>query len=507
MITKVRNHPSQNEALLFERSSPGKKAYQLPDLDVPPADAAAALGAENVRAAIDGFPEVSEVEAIRHFTRLSTWNYAIDYGMYPLGSCTMKYNPRVNEVVARTEGLAWAHPYQPEALAQGCMETMARLEAILAEITGMDAVTLQPAAGAHGELTGILLIRALLEKRGNPRKKILVPDSAHGTNPATAAIAGYAVENIPSSATGLLDVSALERIVTSDVAALMVTNPNTLGIFEENIVRAAEILHAKGALLYMDGANMNALVGIARPGDFGVDALHLNLHKTFSTPHGGGGPGAGPVAVKKALEPFLPVPRLKRSGKKWAWNYNRKHSIGRVRAFYGNFGVLVRALAYILAHGGPGLRNATVDAVLNANYIRKRLEPYYHLPYVSPSMHEVVFSDAWQERDGVRTGDIAKRLIDYGFHPYTVSFPLIVHGALMIEPTETEGTLELDAFVDAMISIAKESQMDPQFVKGAPYSTRTSRVDEVTAARKPVLRWKGALRTGPDMSGPYPEPQ
>jgi glycine dehydrogenase subunit 2 len=490
MITKVRTHPSQNEALLFERSSPGKNAYQLPDLDVPPVDAAAALGAENVRGAIDGFPEVSEVEAIRHFTRLSTWNYAIDHGMYPLGSCTMKYNPRVNELVARTEGLAWAHPYQPEALAQGCMQIMARLEAILAEITGMDAVTLQPSAGAHGELTGILLIRALLEKRGDPRKKILVPDSAHGTNPATAAIAGYAVENIPSNAAGLLDVSALERIVTKDVAALMVTNPNTLGVFEENIVQAAEILHAKGAMLYMDGANMNALVGIARPGDFGVDALHLNLHKTFSTPHGGGGPGAGPVAVKKALEPFLPVPRLKRSGKKWAWDYNRKRSIGRVRAFYGNFGVLVRALAYILAHGGPGLRNATVDAVLNANYIRKGLEPYYDLPYASPSMHEVVFSDARQQPCGVRTGDIAKRLIDYGFHPYTVSFPLIVYGALMIEPTETEGVLELDAFIDAMISIAKEAETDPQFVKDAPYTTRTSRVDEVTAARKPVLRWK-----------------
>jgi glycine dehydrogenase subunit 2 len=490
MISKVRTHPSQNEALLFERSSPGKKAYQLPDLDVPPVDPSDALGAGNVRAEIPDFPEVSEVEAIRHFTRLSTWNYAIDHGMYPLGSCTMKYNPRVNELVARTEGLAWAHPYQPQALAQGCMEIMARLERTLAEISGMDAVTLQPAAGAHGELTGILLIRALLEKRGDPRKKILVPDSAHGTNPATAAIAGYAVENIRSNGAGLLDVGALERSVTADVAALMVTNPNTLGVFEENIARAAEILHAKGALLYMDGANMNALVGIARPGDFGVDALHLNLHKTFSTPHGGGGPGAGPVAVKKALEPFLPVPRLKRSGKQWAWDYKRKRSIGRVRAFYGSFGVLVRALAYILAHGGPGLRNATVDAVLNANYIRKRLEPYYDLPYPSPSMHEVVFSDARQEPNGVRTGDIAKRLIDYGFHPYTVSFPMIVHGALMIEPTETEGTAELDAFIDAMISIAKEVETDPHFVKGAPYTTRTSRVDEVAAARKPVLRWK-----------------
>ncbi len=490
MIEKVRPHLSQNEALLFERSSPGKKAYQLPELDVPPVDPAAALGAANVRSEIAGFPEVSEVEAIRHFTRLSTWNYAIDYGMYPLGSCTMKYNPRVNELVARTEGLAWAHPYQPEALSQGCMEVMARLEAALAEITGMDAVTLQPAAGAHGELTGILLMRALLEKRGNPRKKILIPDSAHGTNPATAAIAGYEVENIKSTATGVLDLAALEQLVTADVAGLMVTNPNTLGVFENNIIQVAEILHRKGALLYMDGANMNALVGIARPGDFGVDVMHLNLHKTFSTPHGGGGPGAGPVAVKKDLEPFLPTPRLRRAGKKWAWDYKRKHSIGRVRAFYGNFGVLVRALAYILAHGGPGLRNATVDAVLNAVYVRKALEPHYDLPYSSPNMHEVVFSDDRQASRGVRTGDIAKRLIDYGFHPYTVSFPLIVRGALMIEPTETEGKQELDAFIDAMRSIAAEIESDPQLVKTAPHSTRTTRVDEVGAARKPILRWK-----------------
>jgi glycine dehydrogenase subunit 2 len=490
MIKKVTQHLSQNEQLLFERSSPGKKAYQLPELDVPAVDAAEALGAENVRREIEGFPEVSEVEAIRHFTRLSTWNYAIDYGMYPLGSCTMKYNPRINEQVARTEGLAWAHPYQPESLSQGCLEIMWTLEQALAEICGMDAVTLQPAAGAHGELTGILLIRALLEKRGNPRKKILIPDSAHGTNPATAAIAGYAVENIKSSETGGVDLSTLEQLVTGDVAALMVTNPNTLGVFENNIVRVAEILHKKGAMLYMDGANMNALVGIARPGDFGVDVMHLNLHKTFSTPHGGGGPGAGPVAVKKVLEPFLPTPRLKRSGKKLAFDYKKPRSIGRVKSYYGNFGVLVRALAYIQAHGGPGLKNATMDAVLNAIYIRKALEPYFDLPYTSPSMHEVVFSDDRQAKLGVRTGDIAKRLIDYGFHPYTVSFPMIVHGALMIEPTETEGRAEIDSFIDAMISIANEVETDPQMVKGAPYNTRTSKVDEVTAARKPVLRWK-----------------
>jgi glycine dehydrogenase subunit 2 len=489
-IKKVRSHISQNEALLFERSSPGKKAYQLPELDVPRVDPRAALGAANVRTEIEGFPEVSEVEAIRHFTRLSTWNYAIDHGMYPLGSCTMKYNPRVNELAARTEGLAWAHPYQPEPLSQGAMEVMAHLEAALLEITGMDAVTLQPAAGAHGELTGILLIRALLEQRGNPRKKILIPDSAHGTNPATAAIAGYAVENIRSDEHGLLDLAALEQSVDEDVAGLMITNPNTLGVFESRIIEAAEVLHRKGALLYMDGANMNALVGIARPGDFGVDVMHLNLHKTFSTPHGGGGPGGGPVAVKQHLEPFLPVPRLKRDGGRWAFDYDRPHSIGKVRAFYGNFGVLVRALAYILAHGGNGLRAATVDAVLNANYIRKALEPWYDLPYALPNMHEAVFSDERQARRGVRTGDIAKRLIDYGFHPYTVSFPLIVRGALMIEPTETEGKLELDQFIEAMISIAKEIETEPETVKSAPHSTRTSRVDEVKAARRPILKWE-----------------
>jgi glycine dehydrogenase subunit 2 len=490
MINKVRAHITQNESLLFERSSPGKKGYQLPALDVPAVDPAAVLGAANVRAEIEGFPEVSEVEIIRHFTRLSTWNYAIDLGLYPLGSCTMKYNPRVNELVARLDGLAWAHPYQPESLAQGAMEIMARLEAALADITGMDAITLQPAAGAHGELTGILLIRALLEKRGNPRKRVLIPDSAHGTNPATAAIAGYAVENIRSNDRGMVDLAELERIVDMDVAALMVTNPNTLGVFEGNIKSIADILHKKGALLYMDGANMNALVGIARPGEFGVDVMHLNLHKTFSTPHGGGGPGGGPVAVKKILEPFLPLPRLKRLRNRWTFDYNRPRSIGRVRAYYGNFGVIVRALAYVLAHGGNGLRNATVDAVLNANYIRKKLEPFYDLPYKAPNMHEVVFSDERQAKLGVRTGDIAKRLIDYGFHPYTVSFPLIVHGALMIEPTETEGKRELDLFADALISIAREIETDPEIVRTAPHSTRTSRVDEVTAARRPVLRWK-----------------
>ncbi len=487
---KVRPHPTQNEQLLFEISSPGKSGYQLPELDVPAIDPAAVLGAGNARAEIEDFPEVSEVDVIRHFTRLSTWNYAIDLGLYPLGSCTMKYNPRINEAAARVDGLAWAHPYQPDSMSQGAMEVMAELERCLLEITGMDAVTLQPAAGAHGELTGILMVRAYQESKGNPRKKILIPDSAHGTNPATAHMAGYAVENVRSNERGMIDCETLERMVNEDVAAMMVTNPNTLGVFEQHIADVARILHDKGALLYVDGANMNALAGVARPGDFGVDLMHLNLHKTFSTPHGGGGPGSGPVAVKQILEPFLPVPRLKRAGDQWEWNFDRADSIGRVRAFYGNFGVLVRALAYIMAHGGPGLRRATLDALLNANYIRKKIESDYEIAYNEPSMHECVFSDARQAKLGVDTGSIAKRLIDYGFHPYTVSFPLIVKGALMIEPTETESKREMDQFADAMIAIAREIEENPELVKSAPHSTRISRVDEVTAARKPIVRWK-----------------
>ncbi len=489
-IRKAGRHVNQSEGLIFEKSAPGKRGIELPPLDVPPVDARATLGTAFTRDAVGGFPEVSEIEVIRHFTRLSTWNYAIDLGMYPLGSCTMKYNPRVNEYVARLDGIATEHPYQPMELAQGCLKILQTLAKCLLEITGMDAITLEPAAGAQGELTGLLLIRALLQSRGNPRKKVLIPDSAHGTNPATAVIAGYEVQNIRSDAQGQMDIAQLREIVNEDVAALMVTNPSTIGIFEQRIAEAAEILHAKGALLYMDGANMNALAGVARPGDFGVDVMHLNLHKTFSTPHGGGGPGAGPVMVKKILEPFLPIPVLVEKGDgTLALDNNRPQSIGRVRAFCGNFGVLVRALAYTLAYG-PGIRQATEDAVLNANYIRKHLEDVFELPYKMPSMHEVVFSDARQKKNGVSTMDIAKRLIDYGFHPYTVSFPLIVHGALMIEPTESESKEEMDLFIEAMRSIAEEVQEDPQMVLDAPHSTRVSRLDEVAAARKPVLRWK-----------------
>jgi glycine dehydrogenase subunit 2 len=490
MTGKTRQQLSQNEALLFEESSPGKKGYQLPPLDVPAVDPREALGASYTRDSIDGFPEVSEVEVIRHFTRLSTWNYAIDLGLFPLGSCTMKYNPRINELVARTEGLAWAHPYQPQDLSQGAMEIMAQLEHAIGEITGMESVTLQPAAGAHGEMTGILLIRSYLEKQGNPRKIVLVPDSAHGTNPATAAMVGYEVRTLKSNDKGMVDPATLDAAMSEDVAAFMVTNPNTVGVFEENILQIAAIVHAKGGQVYMDGANMNALVGLARPGDFGMDVMHLNLHKTMSTPHGGGGPGAGAVAARAHLEPFLPTPRLKRNDGYWEWDYSRPDTIGKVRAFYGNFGVLVRALAYIMAHGGPGLRTATMDALLNANYLRKRLEPHFDLPYQSPSMHEVVFSHSRQDKKGVKTMDIAKRLIDYGFHPYTTAFPMIVPGAMMIEPTETEPKQELDLFVDAMIAIANEIDADPAFVLKAPYNTRVSRVDETMAARKPVLRWR-----------------
>ncbi|MGA2205527.1 MAG: aminomethyl-transferring glycine dehydrogenase subunit GcvPB [Terracidiphilus sp.] len=506
-LGKVRPHPTQNEALLFEKSSPGKRAYKLPPLDVPAVNSAKLLGAAH-RTTPGLLPELSEIEIVRHFTRLSTWNYAIDLGMYPLGSCTMKYNPRVNEFVARIEELAEAHPYRPVSLAQGVLEIVDLLRRCLLEITGMETITLQPAAGAHGEFTGILLTRAWHESQGNPRKKILIPDSAHGTNPATAAIVSYSVENLKSNAEGGIDLEALARQVDEDTAALMLTNPSTLGVFESQIHRIADILHAKGALLYMDGANMNALVGKVRPGDFGVDVMHLNLHKTFSTPHGGGGPGSGPVACKAFLEPFLPTPVLVRSqapesepGALMAgelrssagalhWDYDRPQSVGRVRAFYGNTGMFIRALAYILANGPDGLRQTTEDAVLNANYIRKKLEDVYELPYQTASMHEVVFSDKRQAVNGVKTGDIAKRLIDYGFHPYTVSFPLIVHGAMMIEPTESESREELDLFIDAMRSIAHEAEENPELVKTAPHSTRVSRLDEVQAARKPILRWR-----------------
>jgi len=460
-------------------------------LDVPYQDISQLIESSLLRNEIAGMPELSEVDVVRHFTRLSTWNYHIDLGLYPLGSCTMKYNPKINERIARLEGFAAAHPYMPAELIQGALEVQKMLEVCLAEISGMDAVSLQPAAGAHGELTGILMIRAYQESQSNPRKKILIPDSAHGTNPASATISGYVVENIPSNKRGTVDLEYLRNVINEDVAAIMITNPNTLGIFEDQIAEITELLHSHGALVYMDGANLNAMLGITRPGDFGIDVLHINLHKTFTTPHGGGGPGSGPIAVKKILEPFMPYPTVGRKADgTYFFDYERPQSIGKIKAYNGQFGMHVRALCYILANGPEGLKEVSEVAVLNANYIRAKLKEAYALPYDSPTLHEVVLSDRIQTRKGVHVGDIGKRLMDYGFHPPTVSFPLIVPGAVMIEPTETESKQELDAFIDAMLAIAKEADENPELVKTAPHTTRVGRIDEAAAARRPVLRWR-----------------
>ncbi len=477
------------EPLLFEKSNPGRRGYSLPPSDVPETPVEAEMPSHLLRDTIPDMPELSEFDVVRHFNRLAHWNYCIDRGMYPLGSCTMKYNPRIGETVARFPEFLHLHPYVPDAWAQGALAIQWTLERYLCEITGMDAASLQPAAGAHGELTGLLLIRAYLADRGDVRTKIIVPDSAHGTNPASAALGGFQVVQIHSDARGLISPEAIRNLMDETVAALMITNPNTLGLFEEDILEITAIVHERGGLVYMDGANMNALVGIARPGDMGVDVIHLNLHKTFSTPHGGGGPGSGPVCVKSHLEPYLPVPRIVRDAHGFRRDWQRPKSIGRVKAYAGHFGVHVRALAYIMSLGGDHLRDIAVRAVLNANYIRARLRDYYHLPYDRTVMHEVVFSDRWQNAHGVTTMDIAKRLMDYGFHPPTVYFPLIVQGALMIEPTETESLEELDRFIEAMIAIAREAETDPERVRTAPHRTHVQRFDEVRAARHPVLRW------------------
>ncbi len=476
------------EPLIFEISSPGKTAFRLPPLDVP--ENPRALEGLPLREDIEGFPEVSETEVTRHFTRLSQMNYCVDFGFYPLGSCTMKYNPKINEKVASLGSLIDIHPLAPESLVQGNLELMKTLEKLLCEITGMDAVTLQPAAGAHGELTGMMLIRAYHQAHGNPRKYVLIPDSAHGTNPSSAHICGYVVKEIKSNERGTISLEELEKEMTEEVAALMVTNPNTLGVFESDICRIADIVHAKGGFVYMDGANLNALAGITRPGDMKVDVLHLNLHKTFSTPHGGGGPGSGPVAVKKILEPYLPVPVIEEKDGRYHLNYNRPQSIGRVKSFYGHFQVMLKALAYILTLGPAGLREMTEIAVLNSNYIRKSLEGIYHLKYDAPTLHECVFSDKYQKEFGVSNLDICKRLLDYGLHPPTMSFPLIVHGALMIEPTETESRRDLDLFIEAMKAIDREARENPELLRTAPHITYVRRLDEVQAARNPVLRWE-----------------
>ncbi len=472
-----------NEKLIFEHSDPGRKGYSLPALDVPEAT----LAEELVRDEVSGAPELSEVDVVRHFTRLSTWNYGVDTGFYPLGSCTMKYNPKINEVVSRLPGLAAVHPQTPGHLAQGSLELMFRLQDELAEISGFPAVTLQPAAGAQGELAGMLMVRAYHEARGNPRTKVLIPDTAHGTNPATAALCGYEVVAVASE--GVLSAARVAELMDDEVAALMVTNPNTLGLFESEIREICDVVHAKGGLVYCDGANLNALMGIARPGDMGIDCMHFNLHKTFSTPHGGGGPGAGPVGVTEALAPFLPRPVVVKEGDGYALDLEMKSSIGRLKAFFGNFGVMVRAYAYIRTMGAEGLRHATEMAVLNANYIRARLEGVYHLPHATRSMHEVVFSER-NLGGGCHTLDVAKRLIDYGYHPPTIYFPLVVKGAIMIEPTETESKEVLDEFCEAMLSIAREATENPELLQRAPVQTKVRRLDETAAARRPCLIWE-----------------
>ncbi|MER3426552.1 MAG: glycine dehydrogenase (aminomethyl-transferring) [Pyrinomonas sp.] len=498
-ITKATPHVTQNEDLIFERSRRGRIGYRLPALDVELTPIDEIVPAELRRDDdLEGVPELSEVDVVRHFTRLSTWNYAVDHGMYPLGSCTMKYNSRLNERVARLAGFANLHPLAPAEDAQGALQVLYELQQHLAEITGLPGVSLQPAAGAHGEMTGVMLIRAYLDARdgkGHGRDVMLVPDSAHGTNPASANLSGFRVKTVRTTPEGLTDLDQLRELcATGDVAGLMLTNPNTLGLFERNIREICRIVHEAGGLVYMDGANMNALVGWVRPGEMGVDVIHLNLHKTFSTPHGGGGPGSGPCCCTAELEPFLPVPRIVREGDGFRLDYDRPHSIGRVRAFYGNFGMAVRALAYILAHGPDGMREATETAVLNARYVAQALTSDYEKPYQAPPMHEVVFTDKRQARKGVHTLDIAKRLIDYGFHPPTIYFPLIVQGAMLIEPTESVGREELDQFIAAMRAIAREAEEEPETVRSAPHTTRIGRLDEAAAARRPVLRWRPAAK-------------
>ncbi|MEW6269358.1 MAG: aminomethyl-transferring glycine dehydrogenase subunit GcvPB [Thermodesulfobacteriota bacterium] len=481
-----------DEPLLFESGSPGRRAVSLPGDDLPPDVALPAIEPELAQPALEGLPELSELEVVRHFTRLSQWNFSIASNFYPLGSCTMKYNPIVNEWAARLAGHQSVHPMWPDQLAQGALALMFELEQMLAEVSGMDAVTLTPAAGAQGEFVGIKMVRAYHEHGGNPRKTVLIPASAHGTNPASSVLCGYRCVEVPVGRDGLMHVADVEARLDGDVAAVMVTNPNTLGLFERDIRRIADAVHARGALVYIDGANMNALCGVTRPGDVGADVLHINLHKTFSTPHGGGGPGAGPVCVKKTLAPFLPVPRVVRTSNGFQLSEDAPLSIGRVRTFHGNFGMLVRAYTYMLGLGGDGIARMTERAVLNANYLRKKLEPLLTIAQREPCLHECVFTDQGLADTGVKTMDVAKRLLDFGFHAPTIYFPLVVSGAMMIEPTETESRETLDAFVAAIERIVAEARKDPELLKTAPHTTRVRRLDETRAARRPVLRWRPA---------------
>ncbi len=483
------------ERLVFEHGSRGRCGVSLPEAGpVPPGDE---IPAALRREAVEGLPELSELEVVRHFTRLSAWNHGIDTGFYPLGSCTMKYNPKSSEALARLPGFANLHPLAAPELSQGVLELMYGLERALSEIAGLAATTLSPAAGAHGELCGLMVIRAFHQAHGNPRKKVLIPDTAHGTNPASAALNGYTCVTLASGPDGRLHPETVAAAMDEDVAAIMITNPNTLGIFESHIGEIAKIVHAKGGLVYGDGANMNALLGTARPGDMGFDVIQYNLHKTFATPHGGGGPGSGPVAVRADLAPFLPLPVVVKEGEAYRLvtePSERPQTVGKLREFWGNVGMFVRAWALIRECGPEGLRATSELAVLNANYVRAALKGTFNLPYETDSLHEVVFDDKAQKAAGVTTMDIAKRLIDHGYHPPTIYFPLVVHGALMIEPTETESREELDGFVGAMKAIAEEAARDPEAVKAAPVKPVRARLDETRAARKPVLRWTPGMR-------------
>ncbi len=481
---------NENQPLIFEVSKPGRIGYSLTELDVPEVDLNALLPNTFVRKEAPELPEVSELDIMRHYTALSNRNHGVDTGFYPLGSCTMKYNPKINETVARMAGFANIHPLQDESTVQGAMEVAYDLQEHLSEITGMAEVTLQPAAGAHGEWTALMMIRAFHEANGDTnRTKVLVPDSAHGTNPASATVAGFDTVTVLSDENGLVDIEDLRSKVDEQTAALMLTNPNTLGLFEEHILEMAEIVHSAGGKLYYDGANLNAILSQARPGDMGFDAVHLNLHKTFTGPHGGGGPGSGPVGVTEELAPYLPKPVLEKHDGVFTFNYDCPQSIGRVKPFYGNFGIYLRAYTYIRSMGPDGLKSVTENAVLNANYMMRRLEPYFDLPYPQHCKHEFVLSGRRQKKLGVRTLDMAKRLLDFGFHPPTVYFPLNVEEGMMIEPTETESKETLDSFIDAMIQIAKEVEENPEIVQEAPHTTVINRLDETKAARKPILRY------------------
>ena len=471
-----------NEPLLWEKGSKGRTGISLPASDVEEAPLDSALVGDG-----PDFPDLSEPDVVRHFTKLSQWNFGVDSGMYPLGSCTMKYNPKTNERQASLPGFAGAHPLLPTQLSQGLLQLMAELEQYLGEITGLPAVTLQPAAGSQGELTGMLIFAAYHNNQGKPRGKVLIPDTAHGTNPASAALCGFKAVAVESGPDGVLLPKAVEALMDEDTAGIMITNPNTLGLFEDNIREVAAIVHAKGGLVYGDGANMNAVMGIVSPGELGVDIMHLNLHKTFSTPHGGGGPGSGPVCVTKALEPFLPVPRVIKEKEGYRLENYFPLSIGKVHAFYGNVAILIRAYSYILSMGDE-LKTVSQHAVLNANYIKERLKDVYHLPYDRPCMHECVFTDKLQQEHHVATLDIAKRLMDHGFHPPTIYFPLVVSGAIMIEPTESESRETLDLFIDAMRQIAQEAKNCPDCLHEAPRFPKLRRLDETLAARKPCLR-------------------